>query len=90
MADKGLMRPCKACGRNLWIVKGPNGKSLPLDLESHVYEVSVGAAEGAIAQRINAYVTHFASCTKANEFSGGRGRAEPPPAPAQQDLGIPK
>lgn len=90
MADKGVIRPCKACGRQIWIVKGPNGKAVPLDMEStkHVYEVSVSAETGAYAVLGTGYVSHFLTCSDPNRFS--KGKTEASPGHEQPNIGIPK
>ncbi len=80
-ADQGAIRPCKACGRTIWIVRGPNGKAVPLDMEStnHVYEVSTSAENGSYAVKGTGYVSHFLTCTDPNRFSKGK-KEDPKPA----------
>lgn len=70
--DGVLYRPCKACGRKLAFVPGPNGKAIPLDLQSPVYAIRKDLAGGMVAEKAEAYVSHFASCSKASTFSRGK------------------
>lgn len=64
---KGLKTtPCKGCGRPiLWGVTA-DGKRIPLDPRASVYAYESGKAE----RLGTAYVTHFATCPHANQFSG--------------------
>lgn len=74
MADQGLKRPCRECGRMLWIVEGPNGKKIPLDLESQCYFVTHDTEDGKVtASKSAALVTHFQTCTKPGKFSKKEG-----------------
>jgi hypothetical protein len=66
---------CRGCGRKILWATGPNGKPIPLDAVAPVYAVKPGlsALDGPTAERLpDAYVTHFATCSKANEFSAGK------------------
>lgn len=70
--DGVLYRPCKACGRKLAFIPGPNGKAIPLDLQTPVYHVKKDLLGGYFAEKAidQVYVSHFATCTKASAFSG--------------------
>ena len=58
-------RQCRACGKKLAFAVGPNGKTIPLDMVAPVYRL-----DGDVAVRAEGhYVTHFATCTKPNDFS---------------------
>lgn len=81
------MRPCKACGRKLWFVEHikPDGKKsvIPLDVETPVYDVMCyqeGGKPVELANRINAFVSHFVTCPQANKFSKGNKNAQSPSA----------
>lgn len=67
-----MNRPCKACNKPLLFVETPEGKIIPLDVNSrkHIYEVSDSSVE-LIASRIDArevYVSHFLVCPEASKF----------------------
>lgn len=68
-------RPCKACRAPLAIVMGPNGKPIPLDLRSPVYELGTDLTGHALAKPApGRYTSHFATCTDPNRFSKGKRR----------------
>lgn len=83
-ADHGVQRSCKACGRNIWILKGPNGKPIPLDMDEPVYDVVVDST-GSRATKVNSYVSHFKTCTDPNRFSG---KEQKPPEQKQEALSL--
>lgn len=64
-------RPCKACGRKLAFGRTPEGKLIPLDLVSPVYQVLHDfGSDGIEVERLPAaYVSHFATCPEAGRFS---------------------
>ena len=74
-------RLCRGCERPiLWallpVENGPP-KRIPLDTTPATYEVTGFDDDGTpIVRRANAYVSHFATCPQANQFSGER-RAQP-------------
>lgn len=73
--QKAEKRPCKACGCPLWLVVGPNGKTIPLDLRSPVYTVGHDLVGAEVAVRSDAaFVSHFTTCPKADTFSKGKRR----------------
>ena len=63
---------CKGCGKKiLWGTDG--GKHIPLDPSPPVYFYDgVNTAEGLplVSRERSAYVSHFATCSSANQFSG--------------------
>ncbi len=66
-------RPCRKCGCPIALIRGPNGKDIPLDLRSPVYRIVEDMAGETAAQRdTGAFVSHFCTCPAANEFSKGR------------------
>ena len=77
---------CRGCGKPiLWGTEEGTGRRLPLDPTPPVYEVQ-GFYDGgdtgegqdigvtAVRRHFKAYVSHFATCPKANEFSGSKKR----------------
>lgn len=67
--------PCKGCGRPIiWAQNPDTGKRVPLDAKAVVYDLTHHEGDGdAVVQRtMNAYVSHFNTCPKANSFSGGK------------------
>lgn len=75
-SDEQVTKPdrlCKLCGAPLKFAKTPAGKTIPLDLRAPVYDL-IGAS--IAARSALAYVSHFATCPRANEASS-RKRTEP-------------
>jgi hypothetical protein len=70
-----LRRACKGCGCPLIFVTGPNGKIIPLDERAQVYRLGKDLMGEPVAEVVaGAYVTHYASCPKASDFSKGKRR----------------
>lgn len=67
-----LPRSCKGCGARLLFVKDAAGKVHPLDLKAPVFSVITDMTGEKVAERTDAYVSHFATCPKANDFSGSK------------------
>jgi hypothetical protein len=68
-------RPCKGCGAPLLLLKSSDGKVIPMDLRSPVFVVGKDMTGTEVAMRAtDAFVSHFATCPKANDFSKGRKR----------------
>ena len=73
------MSTCKGCGKKLYWGITEDGKTIPLDAVAPVYYVKLGMNENKkngtekieIFREPNAFVTHFATCPKANQFSKG-------------------
>ena len=64
---------CKGCGAPIvWGICNVSGKKIPLDLRPQVYRLSEQEGEVlAIRQSSTVFgVSHFATCPKANNFSG--------------------
>lgn len=62
--------PCRGCGRPIVWAKSPDGsKKYPLDPRAPVFEVS--GVDPVLIAKISptAYVSHFATCPNADEFS---------------------
>lgn len=71
------MSKCKGCGREIvWALNSETGKRVPLDPMAPVYFLIERSREdgGNECQRAPAqmYVSHFATCPQANDFSGSR------------------
>ncbi len=66
MAEPLKTTPCKGCGKPVVFVRDAAGKTQILDPRAPCWIVDANG----IAQRVqNAMVTHFATCSKANDFS---------------------
>lgn len=68
--------PCKGCGKLIHFAKTVDGKTVPLDPRPPVYAWTPDGWKRANGKNrpIKALVTHFATCARANDFSG-----KPPP-----------
>ena len=75
--------PCKGCGKPILWTAGPHG-SIPLDPRAPVYAVQADGKEipprvvranetGAL---VYYYVSHFATCSAANDFSASKRKAK--------------
>lgn len=69
---------CKGCGKRIvWGIHEGTGTRIPLDPVAPVYEAA-GASnkpdksglELYVSRTKTAFVSHFATCAKANQFSG--------------------
>lgn len=70
------MSTCKGCGKEIvWGITS-DGKKIPLDPRPPVYSFTPLVGEtlnGLKVERMyNAHVSHFATCPKANDFSGSK------------------
>jgi len=65
---------CRGCGKDIIFAKNSDGKGIiPLDPRPAVYQVIEQPDGSAVAVRDKNYmVTHFATCPKASDFSGGK------------------
>jgi hypothetical protein len=60
---------CKGCGKPIRFAKNLAGKYIPLDERAPVYEIVKVLGEERAQLTERAFVTHFATCAKANDFS---------------------
>jgi hypothetical protein len=71
------MSACRGCGKEIvWAVNRQTGAKVPLDPRAHVY-TETGRTEigDPIVERApGPMVTHFATCPKANDFSGSKAK----------------
>lgn len=69
---------CSGCGTEILWVTSPLGKALPLDAGSLIYELTDRVHDGRPVVRIrgHAWVSHFRTCSKASQFSGGKRPAQ--------------
>lgn len=73
--------PVCRCGRQIVFGKTPEGKFIPLDTTAPVY-VDVTPPQEAesgtmkVDRNTNAYVSHFATCRYADEFSKRKSKEE--------------
>jgi hypothetical protein len=63
------VRDCRLCGCPLGFGETADGKWIPLDLRSPVYVVIESGAKSRAVRNMNTYVTHYATCPQASEFS---------------------
>lgn len=70
--------PCGGCGKQIVFGTLPNGKRVPLDPSAPVYSV---AEDGTCDRVQGVMVSHFATCSHANDFSASKRRGEEPDAP---------
>ena len=71
------MAKCKGCGAEILWAKNENDKMIPLDAKALVYVLTIREdmeteARCQRAEKGRAYVSHFATCSKANKFSGSK------------------
>lgn len=67
------MVKCKGCGKAItWALNTETGKRVPLDATAIVYSAVVAGGEVRAKQERGMFVSHFQTCTKANDFSGGK------------------
>jgi hypothetical protein len=67
---------CKGCGKDVLWSKTKEGKNVPLDPKAPVYRVAedLFGGEVALLERTGSYVSHFATCPKADNFSASNRR----------------
>jgi hypothetical protein len=68
------MSLCRGCGKEIiWGVTA-EGKRIPLDPRPPVYRLVVGYAtqEIVVERQKDAMVSHFATCSRANDFSASK------------------
>lgn len=69
------MSACKGCGKEIVWGRTEDGKHIPLDPSAPVYHYDIdGTGKITKTQRAQFMVSHFSTCPKANDFSGGRKR----------------
>lgn len=70
------MTICKGCGKAIVWGETPEGTRIPLDPRAPVYESAPQAGDTSdrhtVRRTVTAFVSHFATCPKANDFSAGR------------------
>lgn len=69
------MRKCKGCGAEIIWARNENGKMIPLDAKAPVYIIDPDNPDHCVRSNY-AHVSHFATCPKANEFSGSKRKAK--------------
>lgn len=71
--------PCRGCGKAIVFVTNNEGKSVPLDPVAPVYVRMRDGDGGALWARDTSgeiLVSHFATCSRANDFSGSSRRGK--------------
>lgn len=68
------MPTCKGCGKKIIFGQTESGKVVPLDPAPPVFEVWQKAPDGTtfVKRNLSAFVSHFATCPRANDFSGSK------------------
>ena len=75
------MNTCKGCGKEIVWGTTIEGKKIPLDPKPPIYEIVGNDFDGLEVKRteedelsgMNTHmVSHFATCSKANDFSGSK------------------
>lgn len=61
---------CRGCGKPIVWGTDENGKRIPLDPRAPVYLVVEGVNGYELKRVPQVLVTHFATCSKAQDFSG--------------------
>lgn len=67
-------RPCRGCGVPIFFAWTPEGKKIPLDPRSPTYALVRDLTGELKATRTEAWVSHYATCPKANDFSASNRR----------------
>lgn len=67
---------CKGCGAEIIWGRLDSGKSVPLDAVAPVYGIEIYEGEVCATRDRMAHVSHFSTCPKANQFSGGKRTAQ--------------
>lgn len=70
--------PCRGCGKPVIFVRTAEGKTVPLDPVAPIFvreRDGDGGALWAQDRGDSVFVSHFATCSRANDFSG-RGRKD--------------
>jgi len=66
---KPYARPCRGCKKLLLFAVTDTGMRVPLDTVAPTYEVNQEGEASLRAKRSTAYVSHFATCPAARDFS---------------------
>jgi hypothetical protein len=73
MSDSFEPRACKGCGRKIQLVKDADGKIHPLDLSAPTFTVEEDMTGTKVAVRSSAFVSHFSTCPKVDQFAASKG-----------------
>lgn len=77
------MSVCKGCGKEIVWAVSETGRKIPLDPRAPVYSVKGGECSlqkngtNVMGEVISYYVSHFATCPKANDFSASKKKPRP-------------
>jgi len=76
------MKPCKGCGRMILWARTSTGQRIPLDPAAPVYRIDADGGGGEVVASLiprtdreqvgGSAVSHFATCTKADQFGAGK------------------
>ena len=65
--------PCRGCGKPMIWAEDNEGKNIPLDPKPPVYELmGENRGKSLVRRHRQAFVSHFATCPDAAQFSKGR------------------
>lgn len=66
--------PCKGCGKPVLFVKDEKGTTQVLDARAPIFHFNGGDIDGTftVHRLSSAWVSHFATCPNASEFSKGK------------------
>ena len=73
--------PCRGCGKPIVFGETMDKKKIPLDPRPPVYRSVTMADDGTpliVERAMLIYVSHFATCSVANQFSRKKAGAPPP------------
>lgn len=73
------MSNCRGCGKKIIWAVTVDGKKIPLDPTPPTYGAADDSeihTDGQFIGRSRAMVSHFATCPKANDFSGSKKQAQ--------------
>ncbi len=68
----GERRTCKGCSQPIMFILDDKGVLQPLDLAAPVFVVQMDMTNDERAIRTSAYVSHFSTCPKRDQFSKSR------------------
>jgi hypothetical protein len=75
MTTRYATTPCRGCGKQIVFVTTAGGKTVPLDPVAPVYVREADGEGGAVWAKDGGgdiMVSHFATCSRANDFSAGK------------------
>lgn len=71
------MSQCKGCNKEILWGTTSEGRQIPLDPAAPVYSLIESGGQTKVVRTELAMVSHFATCSKANDFSASRKQEVP-------------